>query len=125
MLKYFPILPDEKVKKYTNDGYMFVFRYMKAIDEVRPKDLIHKSEINDEDRIPLLNTGDKIEKIVSFDEGYNFLKDSDLQYNLRVPKNLDLQIWVEYYDISDEENEETRKYRLGDLYKTIGIAYKN
>lgn len=125
MLKYFPILPDEKVKKYTNDGYMFVFRYMKAIDEVRPKDLIHKSEIDDEDRIPLLNTGDKIEKIVSFDEGYNFLKDSDLQYNLRVPKNPDLQIWVEYYDISDEENEATRKYRLGDLYKTIGIAYKN
>ena len=125
MLKYFPILPDEKVKKYTNDGYMFVFRYMKAIDEVRAKDLIHKSEIDDEDRIPLLNTGDKIEKIVSFDEGYNFLKDSDLQYNLRVPKNPDLQIWVEYYDISDEENEDERKYRLGDLYESIGSKYKN
>ena len=106
MLKYFPVLTDEKIKKFT--------------------EVIHKSEIDDKDRIVPLQSGHKIVKIVPFDEGYEFLKDSDLQYNLRTAfLEDDLDNWVEYYDISDEEDEEKRKYWLKELYQTIGSVYKN
>ena len=106
---------------------MVVFRDMKSIDGgIRPKDIIHKDSINEIYEEMKKYRDDKISKIVPFDEGYEFLKNSDLQYNLRSAfLEDDLDNWVEYYDISNEENEETRKYRLGDLYKTIGIAYKN
>lgn len=126
MLKYFPVLTDEKIKKFTEDGYMFVFRYMKAIDEVRVTELIHKSEIDDKDRIVPLQSGHKIVKIVPFNKGYDFLKDSDLQYNIYCsPVFEEAHNWKMYYNISDDNDEEQRKDYLNELYYKIGSVYKN
>lgn len=126
MLKYFPILTEDKIKKFTESGYMFVFRYMKAIEEVRVTDLIHKSEIEDEYRVVPLQSGHRIEKIVPFDEGYKFLKESDLQYNIYCsPVFEEVYNWNSYYNLSDDEDEEHRRNYLDELYFTIGREYKS
>ncbi|BDC97308.1 hypothetical protein [Treponema saccharophilum] len=66
------------------------------------------------------------EQKVPFDEGYEFFKNSDLQYNLYCsPVFEEAYNWKKYYNLSDEEDEEERKYWLNELYQTIGSVYKN
>lgn len=113
MLKNFPILTDEKVQKFTDEGFVIVFRYMKAIDEIRPKEILHKSEIEEAKKLADQHCAHEIEKILPFCEGYEFLKNSEMQYNLYCsPVWNELETWVEYYDISDRDNEDERSYGL-------------
>ena len=44
-----------------------------------------------------------------FNEGYEFLKESNIQYNLRSQLADELTSWASYYNISDETDLEARQ----------------
>lgn len=109
MLERFPVLLEEKIKEYTEKGYVLVFRLMKAINEERSKDIVTRTQLETEER---WKGGDPITKVIPFDEGYEFLKNSDVQYNIRSNFGSELKAWTRFYNISCETDEADRKEYL-------------
>lgn len=109
MLKNFPILSDEKIEEYTKKGYVLVFRYLKAIDDEQPEEILneadYKKAIQELEKYPYY---DKITKVMPFREGYKFLMESDTQYNLRSQLARELKSWASHYNISDETDPKIR-----------------
>jgi hypothetical protein len=58
---------------------------------------------------------DYITKVMPFNEGYNFLKGSNTQYNLRSQLARELKPWASYYNISDEQDPKIKKQFLKSL----------
>ena len=110
MLKNFPVLSDEQVEVYTQKGYVLVFRYLNAIAAERPEETLtaedYQEAVKELDVYPYY---DRITKAVPFKEGYEFLKESDMQYNLRSQLAHELTSWASYYNISDEDDPEVRQ----------------
>ena len=113
MLQNFPILSDEKIEEYTRKGYVLIFRYLNAINQERPKEILsrddYKEAVAELEKYPYY---DKITRVIPFNKGYEFLKNSDLQYNLRSQLARELSSWASYYNISDETNPEIRRHFL-------------
>lgn len=116
-MKNFPILPDERVEELTLKGYVLVFRFIKAIEEEQPQEILSKDDYEkallEAEEYPYY---DKITKVIPFKEGYNFLKNSDRQFNLRSQLARELKAWASWYNISDETDTEMRKRFL----ETVG-----
>lgn len=106
MLPNFPVLTEEQIEQYTNEEYVLVFKFLNAIQEEQPVDLVRKHDFETADRY---KQGDKVTKVMNFRDGYNFLKNSDVQYNLNSPLAWDLSRWAAYYNVSDETSPEIRK----------------
>lgn len=110
MLKNFPILSDEKIEEYTRKGYVLIFRHLNAINKERPKEILNKDDLQEAikelEKYPYY---DKITKVMPFNEGYEFLKESNIQYNLRSQLADELTSWASYYNISDETDLEARQ----------------
>ena len=110
MLKSFPILSDDKIEEYTNKGYVLVFRHLNAINKEHPKEILNKDDfqeaVKELEKYPYY---DKITKALPFNEGYKFLKESDIQYYLRSQLADELTSWASYYNISDETDPKTRQ----------------
>ena len=116
MLKNFPILSEERINDYITKGYVLVFRYLKAIGEKHPKELLtpedYEKAMADLEKYPYY---DRITKVMPFNEGYNFLKGSNTQYNLRSQLARELKPWASYYNISDEQDPKIKKQFLKSL----------
>ena len=110
MLKNFPILSDEKIEEYTKKGYVLVFRYLKAIEDEQPVEILneadYKNAIQELEKYPYY---DKITRAMPFKECYKFLMESNTQYNLRSQLARELKSWASHYNISDETAPEVRQ----------------
>mgnify|MGYP006383383899 FL=1 len=127
MLKNFPILSDEKIEEYTRKGYVLVFRHLNAINKERPKEILNKDDfqeaIKELEKYPYY---DKITKVMPFNEGYEFLKESNIQYNLRSQLADELTSWASYYNISDETDLEARQRFLENVTNLeFTLCYNN
>ncbi len=113
MWKYFPELTEERIGYYTKLGYVFIFRYVRAIEMECPKDLVKRQEYETSTR--LQSGHDPITKVVPFDQGYAFLKtDDENRYLLRELFAGELENWARFYNCCDETDEEMRRWYLSD-----------